>query len=92
MKARSMSDAVTSLERAQWFMNSAHRRDIATLAVVIEDAVRAEREACVKIAEDQQQAFLSPDYAVGQPMSSHAERFACGCVADAIRARNETEK
>lgn len=46
-----------------------------------------EREACAKICEAEEQAFLSPEYATGQPMSSFEERFACRTCAAAIRAR-----
>ena len=53
-------------------------------ALLIADA---EREACAKIAETKAQDYLSPEYATGQPFSSHAERFACKQVAEAIRAR-----
>jgi len=53
-------------------------------------AVEAEREACAKVCEAQQDIFLSPRYAANQPMSSIAERFAAGQCAEAIRARGET--
>jgi hypothetical protein len=45
------------------------------------------RAECVKIAEQQEREFLSPEYAAGQPLSSLSERFACSQVAAAIRAR-----
>jgi hypothetical protein len=54
-----------------------------------DEATRAEREACARIAEQQAQEFLSPEYAVGQPLSSFSERFACGQVAAAIRRKGE---
>ena len=56
-------------------------------ADVIEQALNAEREACVEVAEAQAQVFLSPEYATNQPISSVAERMACRAVADAIRTR-----
>jgi hypothetical protein len=49
-------------------------------------AYRAAMEEAARICEEQQQTFLSPEYAVNQPMSSFAERFACGQCAKAIRA------
>ena len=51
------------------------------------EATRAENEACAKEAEQQAHEFLSPEYAVGQPLSSFAERFACSKIAAAIRGR-----
>jgi len=57
---------------------------------LLETAVAAEREACAKVCEAQQDIFLSPRYAANQPMSSIAERFAAGQCAAAIRARGET--
>ncbi len=46
----------------------------------------AERERCARLCEEQQQVFLSPQYATGQPLSSIQERFACGRCAVEIRA------
>ena len=34
----------------------------------------------------QKTIFLSPEYAVNQPLASYPERFACGCCATAILA------
>lgn len=51
------------------------------------DALAQEREACAKVAEAQAEIFSSEEYAVGQPISSFGERFACGQIAAAIRAR-----
>lgn len=48
-------------------------------------AVAAERERCAVICEEQAQVFGSDEYATGQPMSSFKERFACECIAAAIR-------
>ena len=42
-------------------------------------------EEAARVCEEQQQTFLSPEYATGQPMSSFGERFACGRCAEAIR-------
>ena len=53
----------------------------------LEEGAENEREAILKIIEEQEQAFLSPQYAVNQPLSSLAERFACKQIAQAIRAR-----
>ena len=42
-------------------------------------------EEAAKACEDQRTAFLSPQYATGQPVSSISERFACTECANAIR-------
>ena len=42
-------------------------------------------EEAARICERQQEIYLSPQYAIGQPLSSFAERFACGQCAKAIR-------
>lgn len=44
------------------------------------------REHYAGVAEKKAEAFLSPEYATGQPLSSLQERFACKQVAAAIRA------
>ena len=46
------------------------------------DAVRR----CAEIAREQAKAFLSPEYATGQPLSSLSERIACEIVAGVIEA------
>lgn len=54
-------------------------------------AAQARREAlreAVKACEEQRESFLSPDYAVNQPLSSFSERFACSQCADAILSLN----
>mgnify|MGYP001568289272 CR=1 FL=1 len=56
----------------------------------LEEGAENEREAILKIIEEQEQAFLSPQYAVNQPLSSLAERFACKQIAAAIRARSNS--
>lgn len=43
-------------------------------------------EECARVAEAKAAEFLSPEYAVGQPLSSFNERFACEQVASAIRS------
>lgn len=43
-------------------------------------------ERCAKVCEEQAVEFLSEGYAVGQPLSSFEERFACSECAKAIRA------
>jgi hypothetical protein len=43
-------------------------------------------ERAAAICEEQAKQFLDPAYAVGQPMGSFAERFACSECATAIRA------
>ena len=57
-----------------------------TLRAERDAAARDMRERCAKVAEGKAQEFLSPEYARHQPLSSAAERFACGEVATAIRA------
>ena len=52
----------------------------------LREALRTAREACARVAEAKAQDYLSPEYATGQPFSSHAERFACKQIAEAIRA------
>lgn len=47
-------------------------------------------ERPAEVCEKEAVAFLSPDYAVGQPLSSLSERFACGECATAIRALKDT--
>jgi hypothetical protein len=42
-------------------------------------------EEAALIADHQQIVFRSDEYAVGQPASSWAERFACKLVAEKIR-------
>ena len=64
-----------------------HRAEIDRLEAELQAAVAAEREACATVAEAKAQDYLSPEYATGQPFSSHAERFACKQVAEAIRTR-----
>jgi hypothetical protein len=56
---------------------------------LIARALLAEREAtkerAAKICEEQAKEFLSPEYAIPQPLGSLQERFACGECAAAIR-------
>jgi hypothetical protein len=61
--------------------------EITALRQRADEATRAAYEECAKIAEQQEQEFLSPEYATDQPLSSFSERFACSQVAAAIRAR-----
>lgn len=48
-------------------------------------AVEAERERCAVMCDKQAEIFGSDEYATGQPMSSFKERFACECIAAALR-------
>lgn len=57
-------------------------KDQTTGLTIVQQAM----EEAARICEIQQQIFLSPEYAGGQPMSSFQERFACGQCAKAIRA------
>jgi len=42
---------------------------------------------CIAIIREQQQVFLSPRYATGQPLSSISERLACSlCIREIERA------
>lgn len=50
------------------------------------EGIRLGLEAAAGVCDAQKQVFMSEEYAVGQPMSSFMERFACGCCSDAIRA------
>ena len=43
------------------------------------------REQAAVICDEQEQVFLSPEYATHQPLSSMMERFACKQCAAAIR-------
>lgn len=54
------------------------------------DAATVER--CAQACEEQARAFLSPQYAIGQPSSSFAERFAAGKCAEAIRSLVASEQ
>jgi hypothetical protein len=53
-----------------------------TLRSAFADGIEAAAKAC----EAQAKAFLSPEYATDQPLSSFSERFACDECAKAIRA------
>ena len=44
------------------------------------------KERCALACEQEAEGFLSPEYAVDQPLSSFNERSACGQCALAIRA------
>lgn len=46
---------------------------------------------CIDIAIAVRDGFLSEEYAVGQPLSSHQERFACNQVIEAIYAEQKRE-
>lgn len=55
-----------------------------------EAQIRADAyEQAAKVCEQQARDFLSEQYAVGQPMSSISERFACQECATAIRALSD---
>lgn len=44
------------------------------------------KQAAIEAIEAQKASFASNEYAVGQPLSSFAERFACDQIAAAINA------
>lgn len=68
-------------EQDRWVARAA----IDAMGGIMDAAIAAERERCAMICEQQAEAFKSPEYASGQPLSSVSERFACGCCAEAIR-------
>jgi hypothetical protein len=49
-------------------------------------AIKVVRESLLAIVAQEEETFLSPEYATGQPLSSFSERFACQRVAKAIDA------
>jgi hypothetical protein len=51
--------------------------------------VAAAYEDAAQICEQNMRDFLSEEYAVGQPLSSFSERFACKQCARDIRARTQ---
>lgn len=59
--------------------------DEQAIARIIESYGRLVQEAAAKECIKQRELFLSPEYAVGQPMSSFAERFACSDIERHIR-------
>jgi hypothetical protein len=91
-RATEIAHRVLPAAGSEWPM-SAHGRAIALehAANIIRAELDAEREACAKLADEQEQVFASPEYATGQPFSSAGERFACRAVAKAIRARAKQE-
>jgi len=52
----------------------------------IESAVKRALEGAAEVCRKQAEVFGSDGYAVGQPMASFLERFACKECGDAIRA------
>jgi hypothetical protein len=53
---------------------------------LLEQGVRMGLEAAAKACVEQQRVFASDQYAIGQPMSSLSERFACGRCLEEIAA------
>lgn len=49
-------------------------------------------ESCIAAIENQKASFASEQYAVGQPLSSFLERFACDQCIDAITALKKPVK
>lgn len=64
--------------------NLGEARAVADVAAIARDAERRAVARCIEIIREQSREFQSEDYAVGQPMSSFNERFACSQCADAI--------
>lgn len=73
-------DALSALVVAGLMKAAADR-----LAAITPD--HAEWRRCIAIIEEVRDSFLSPEYAMGGPMDSITERFACNRAIDAIRAR-----
>lgn len=71
---RACADALAAQPQSS---QEAREKEITRLATI---------EECALVAEEQKQAFLSPEYAFNQPIGSFCERFACDEVAKAIRA------
>lgn len=71
---------------------SGEGRFIDVVSAALRKAVADEREACAKACEVEEQIYLSPEYATGQPLSSVGERGACRSCARAIRARTQEKK
>ncbi len=55
---------------------------------LLDAAVKAEREACAKVCEEQIKSYMSKQYTT-DPLGGFRERFAAGQCAAAIRARGE---
>jgi hypothetical protein len=49
-------------------------------------------DSCIAAIEKQKASFASEQYAVGQPLSSFQERFACDQCIDAIAALKKPVK
>jgi hypothetical protein len=54
----------------------------------IDIAIKAEREACAKLCEDQIKSYMSKQYTT-DPLGGYRERFASEQCAAAIRGRTE---
>lgn len=59
---------------------------VAAMLAFADAEAAAMRERAALACEDRAKAFLSPEYATGQPFSSLSERFACAKCAEAVRA------
>ena len=55
---------------------------------LLDAAVKAEREACAKVCEEQMKSYMSKRYTT-DPLGGFRERFAAEQCAAAIRARGE---
>ena len=72
----------------RWYLHLAQAALSAIDPVALVQAgIDAAAEACAKQRDD----FLSPQYAVGQPISSMMERFACDECGNAIRAMSAAD-
>ncbi len=64
-------------------------QEIETLRAECRAARNAALEEAMAACQKQQEDFLSPEYATGQPISSVWERAACGACIQEIRALKE---
>jgi hypothetical protein len=84
--------AEACLSECEWHAWSGY--NAGELLPAIERAILAERQRAaeemrglaVDACKEEERAFLSPQYATSQPLSSMMERFACGRCAEAIAA------
>lgn len=84
--------AAAALRSAVIWQSNASNEFIAHALMAAERrGIEAGRERFARVCEEQATAFLSPDYATGQPLASFSERFACGECAAAIRKLGASE-
>lgn len=86
-KRGTIADYVLAAGRANYVTEPADAREYTReeMRKACLDNYNAGMAQAAQICEEQQQMFLSEQYAVNQPLSSFHERFACGQCAKAIR-------